>query len=278
MIRLRRLRTAAGVPAAFRQPRLTTAARMLVDLYYAASTPDKIDFDSKLWKPAKAALKKHSRGKCAYCEAPTDVVAHGDVEHFRPKSKYWWLALCYENYLYSCQICNQSHKGDNFPYSGSAILAPTMPPSKPTDASLDSLIGELVLDSLLHTDETIASLWASEDADLVNPYLEDPEPLLAYEVDDANEEVWLRSAGGSRADRFVVAAIEYLGINREELKRERYINYLALATFKAILDESISVAARQLAEREVLRMQGPREPFAGMRRHFATKWGLPKPP
>src|ERR1035441_7770925 len=40
------------------------------------------------WKAGKATLIADSHGKCAYCEAPTTVVAHGDVEHFRPKSVY----------------------------------------------------------------------------------------------------------------------------------------------------------------------------------------------
>ena len=46
------------------------------------------------------------------------MVAYGDVEHFRPKSKYWWLAYCYENYLYSCQMCNQRYKKAEFPIFG----------------------------------------------------------------------------------------------------------------------------------------------------------------
>lgn len=63
-------------------------------------------FVSSRWGKAKPQLLKESSGKCAYCETPTSVVAFGDVEHYRPKSKYWWLAYCYDNYLASCQICN----------------------------------------------------------------------------------------------------------------------------------------------------------------------------
>jgi hypothetical protein len=76
-----------------------------------------LEFNSNVWKAAKPQLKLETGGKCAYCESPTDTVAHGDVEHYRPKSKYWWLAYCYENYLYACQICNQVYKGDEFPYT-----------------------------------------------------------------------------------------------------------------------------------------------------------------
>ena len=49
-----------------------------------------LEFKSTVWKAGKPQLKRETGGKCAYCESPTDTVAHGDVEHFRPKSKYWW--------------------------------------------------------------------------------------------------------------------------------------------------------------------------------------------
>ena len=68
----------------------------------------------KVWRPAKEHLKRESRGKCAFCESATSTVAYGDVEHFRPKSIYWWLAYCYDNLSYTCQLCNQRYKGAKF--------------------------------------------------------------------------------------------------------------------------------------------------------------------
>ena len=70
--------------------------------------------DSGVWRGAKAHLKEETRGKCAYCESTTSTVAYGDVEHFRPKSVYWWLAYCYDNFSYSCQLCNQMYKKASF--------------------------------------------------------------------------------------------------------------------------------------------------------------------
>jgi uncharacterized protein (TIGR02646 family) len=74
----------------------------------------------------KQALLESHHGKCAYCEAPVGHIAHGDVEHFRPKAGYeedhsfnsggyFWQAYAWENLFYSCQICNQVHKGNQFP-------------------------------------------------------------------------------------------------------------------------------------------------------------------
>ena len=49
---------------------------------------EKHEFKSYVWKAAKDQLKTETGGKCAYCEAPTTLVAYGDVEHYRPKSVY----------------------------------------------------------------------------------------------------------------------------------------------------------------------------------------------
>ena len=75
---------------------------------------DEEEPDSHVWRRAKAHLKAETRGKCSYCESTTSTVAYGDVEHFRPKSVYWWLSYCYDNFSYSCQLCNQMYKKASF--------------------------------------------------------------------------------------------------------------------------------------------------------------------
>jgi hypothetical protein len=108
MIPLTRIRSA--IPAAFRGEKRIQQLRLLA----AAVAQGKREFHSEYWKKAKKQLKAESHDKCAYCEASVAVVAHGDVDHFRPKSTYWWLAYCYDNYAYTCQVCNQIYKGDRF--------------------------------------------------------------------------------------------------------------------------------------------------------------------
>jgi hypothetical protein len=49
------------------------------------------------------------------------------VEHYRPLAVFPERAKEYENYLWSCDICNRSHKGDRFPpdtEQGEMILNP----------------------------------------------------------------------------------------------------------------------------------------------------------
>jgi hypothetical protein len=65
------------------------------------------EFESSIYgaKSVKNALIKAQHGKCAFCESQVRHIAHGDVEHYRPKGGfrqndpdpleqpgYFWLA------------------------------------------------------------------------------------------------------------------------------------------------------------------------------------------
>lgn len=72
---------------------------------------------------AKLVLAKRQHHKCCYCEQVLET-SFRDVEHFRPKVRYWWLAWTWENLIFSCEICNRSSKNDLFPmFPGSTLLA-----------------------------------------------------------------------------------------------------------------------------------------------------------
>jgi hypothetical protein len=59
-------------------------------------------------------------GKCCYCEAPLD--ANSEVELWRPKSRYYWLAYSWDNLLLSCGFCNKK-KLNQFPLEDEATRA-----------------------------------------------------------------------------------------------------------------------------------------------------------
>ena len=44
---------------------------------------------------------------CCFCGANDQCL---QVEHYRPKSKYYWLAYSWDNLLLSCPMCNQAKK------------------------------------------------------------------------------------------------------------------------------------------------------------------------
>src|SRR3990167_1836146 len=218
---------------------------------------DSLEFKGALgdWSKTKKVLKTESFGKCAYCESDTEKVAHGDVEHFRPKSIYWWLALCVDNYNFSCQLCNQTYKSDKFPVSARMLKAPKLPKALPKDAALKRLIARICPDPATVTDSELLKKWFTEDSDLPNPYLEDPEKLFAWAVSEVNEEVHLVAPTNAkpRAKRAVNAAVEYLGLNRETLTRSRFVVYNELQ-FALYVWQQGTREAKNIAKLQVERM------------------------
>ena len=67
-----------------------------------------------------ALYAMHGRA-CVYCQQYLPENDRGDVEHFRPKSIYHWLAYAFDNYLLSCGICNRVLKRDHFPLRPGAV-------------------------------------------------------------------------------------------------------------------------------------------------------------
>ncbi|MBX3172585.1 MAG: hypothetical protein KF760_34600 [Candidatus Eremiobacteraeota bacterium] len=236
-----------------------------------AGLRQKHEFDESRWKVVKDSLLSDTAGKCAYCEAPTTVVAYGDVEHFRPKSVYWWLAYTYENYLASCQLCNQKFKKDNFPI----LNQPMAPPGPPlrgdmTDAQLQNLHDQVFLD--FADPVQMAVFVASHQVErplLPNPYLDEPDDYFAYRVDHVLKEVELVAVPGAQA--YLDAAVRYYGLNRSELNQLRYnLVYRPYRLAVSVLDDPhfTGTQAWQEATRLVTESCARQAPFSGMICYF----------
>ena len=65
------------------------------------------------WKEFKHDLLTISQGRCPICEST--LTKYDDIEHFRPKEHYWWLAYDYANYCIYCDLCNRNYKKSEFP-------------------------------------------------------------------------------------------------------------------------------------------------------------------
>ena len=65
------------------------------------------------WREFRPDLEKAFHGLCAYCEE----MCKGEVEHFRPKSKFPGLVYCWSNWLFACHDCNCS-KLEKWPSGG----------------------------------------------------------------------------------------------------------------------------------------------------------------
>lgn len=98
----------------------------------------KFGFDSNIYahRKVKEALIAAQHDKCFLCESKITHIAHGDVEHFRPKAAYrqdendalrrpgyYWLAYEWDNLFLSCQLCNQQFKKNLFPLADQSSRA-----------------------------------------------------------------------------------------------------------------------------------------------------------
>jgi len=103
------------------------------------ASPKRTEAHDRAYKTVKRDLADMQLRKCCYCERRT-VPDHNDVEHYRPFSRYWWLAWTWANLLFACAPCNRKGgKVDRFPLAvGSGQLAyDAQPPGGESPLLLD---------------------------------------------------------------------------------------------------------------------------------------------
>ena len=276
MRKLQRRRT-TGIPKAFRG--LDRVAKNLdllkTEREIKRGTIEKHEFPSN-WSPAKNQLHKESSNKCAYCEAPTTLVAYGDVEHYRPKSTYWWFAYCYENYLPSCTLCNQKYKKAKFDVFKTRMKAPRVGAST-KDATLERRDSKLTPDPCKESEgmrwSDFAAAHKKERPLLLNPYLDDPREYCAWEVDHTKGHVKFvpKDSSDSFQKKMVNASERDLGINRKELCVHRYDRYIEYAEARLISeDPDQSAVWRHRKAKQRKKLLQPDKAFSGMLHYFET--------
>lgn len=233
-------------------------------------------WNSSFWKESKTQLLAESKNKCAYCETPTRVVSYGDVEHFRPKSVYWWLAYSYENYLPSCTACNQEYKKDFFKLEDKKHQLTGIKLAKTiTDTELEALAPMLTVDPVDDAQgkklQDFEKELQSEKALLVNPYTDDPAIYFAYEPILENNEVVVVPTE-TKYDKIVKACEDLFGLNRKELLDFRFQWYCLYMTIRHTLaDKAISAPTKWMNENRLKDMRADKSAYAGMIRYFDTK-------
>jgi uncharacterized protein with PIN domain len=277
MIKLSRTRTEAAIAPIFVGKQRIQLNKKLMEVQrdILKGSTDKHEWDSSIWGKSKTQLLKESSNKCAYCEAPLKAVAYGDVEHYRPKSVYWWLAYNYENYLASCTLCNQAFKKDHFSLlnQGAKLRGPAITKTT-TKAKIDLLAAKINCDPLTEKEgmpfKDFLVSHKKEKALLVNPYYDEPDKIFGYTVDDALQEVEIYVLKTvMNASAIQTAIVDDYGLNRLELKQLRYEWYDNYVTFKITLKESnISSTLRKRIEKKIERFKKPISPFSGMILYF----------
>jgi hypothetical protein len=274
MIKLQRDRT--NIPGSFRDPGRHGKLKELFEAARAgklgnAAVKKKL-FSSGRWKDAKPQLQRETAGKCAFCETPTTAVYYGDVEHFRPKATYWWLAYCYENYLFSCRVCN-GKKSDKHLLANAQAPAPGV--TGLSDAALFTLACRVSPDPADTANlGLLTTALAAEGAFLPNPYEQDPEPFFTWKADGVLREVSV-TANPAHPDssNALIAAEQVLDLNRDELRTLRWQTYELLSRLRDIAALGGQTRPQVIALLDSLAK--PEMPYAGMVRYFARReWGL----
>ena len=128
----------------------------------------------------KKLLETHG-GKCCYCE---HTVTRIDVEHYRPKSHYYWLVYEWTNLLAVCTTCN-GKKGARFQLRDEARRALSHRHSLQDEAPM-----------------------------LINPAEEEPEDLFTW------DRGYVKPQTGPEMDR-AKHTIDTLGLNDDLLANNR---------------------------------------------------------
>lgn len=66
------------------------------------------------WRGFREELGARFHDICGYCEKR----ARGEVDHFRPKSKFPELVYEWSNWVFACHTCNSIYKKDKWPEGG----------------------------------------------------------------------------------------------------------------------------------------------------------------
>ncbi|CAN2042739.1 putative ATPase AAA-type core domain-containing protein [Candidatus Magnetomoraceae bacterium gMMP-15] len=149
----------------------------------------------------KERLHRIYNNKCAYCESK--VINYSEIDHYRPKKYYYWLAYEWSNLLLVCKKCNM-FKLNKFPIidEQQRVLSPQKQKN------------EWVADS---------KSFLAEKPLLLNPEIDNPEDYLAFYPDGRIYAI----DGNIRGN----TTIDILNLNREDLilSRKKLVNeYLEL--------------------------------------------------
>lgn len=217
------------------------------------------------WKSSKAQLLEESHDKCAFCEREVPSGSYGDVEHYRPKSIYWWMAYTIDNYLLSCTVCNVN-KSNTFDTDDSRvnhIPFPDLQNQAEVDQFLDTYAldpADILFDQSILGIETLAQ---SEKPLLLNPYRDPVETLFKYEYDEALQEVEIIPADpGHNRIKEINYTINLLQLNRPPLMRKRYREAIKLK-------QALDLGATMAQVRPLYAI--PEAEYAGMSRHFLAE-------
>ncbi len=165
---------------------------------------------SDCYKKSRAKLEEQFNEKCAYCETKYKSTSDTWIEHYRPKSEYYWLAYEWSNLIPTCTKCNRK-KNNYFP-----LIDETNRVKKPplSNGQLDT--------SACKAD---AAILLNEHAFVLHPKIDNPEEYLDFQIDENCEGIKIIGIDDIEHDMYEGrgdATIEICDLNRRDLKIDRY--------------------------------------------------------
>lgn len=205
---------------------------------------DDVDHAVYAAEDVKNQLLADQHNKCAYCEKLIEG-SYNDVEHYRPKSKYFWLGYEWNNLLYACNICNRTCKNAEFPLR---------------DESVRCLAKQDI---------------SAEEPLIVNPAQEDPKDFIVFNQHIAQPKI----INGKESDKGKTT-IELFKLNERkvivEARRALYDEYQRALTERHLAEEMMkllspgsviyqkTVSLLQATESDIQSMESVQKPFSGM--------------
>jgi hypothetical protein len=131
------------------------------------------------YRSVAANLWEQQHYKCCYCERFI-TTEFNDVEHYRPKGRavrtpgctkthgYWWLTYSWDNLIFSCNVCNRSHKNDKFPLKRGSVslIAEKLAPGTESPLLIDPASGTNPVEHIEFVQKPIApggrTYWLAE--------------------------------------------------------------------------------------------------------------------
>ena len=170
---------------------------------------------SNCYKKSKEELEIQFHNKCAYCETVIKKSnTYTTIDHYRPKSTYYWLVSEWSNLLLSCQICNTT-KSSKFP-----LIADNKKNKFPPLLNGNLNVKKCKADN---------SVLIDERPYILHPKIDEPKKYFDFKIDKnyAGIEIIGTDSEGSKdlKQKYIgkgQATIEICDLNRPELKTDRY--------------------------------------------------------
>lgn len=190
------------------------------NIYRASYSPNNIPGEGKKSKTIEK-LNIYYKYKCAYCESIEAL----DVEHYRPKGRidningvelynpgYYWLAYEWSNLIPSCIKCNrEGGKHNKFPYLNRGGFVNTVPLNNYNKID----VPKCLITNFDLVNEYPMLLHPEIDNDFLNYFkFKIDEHFIGIEIE------------GIDSDRRGFNTIEICDLNRESLRRSRYIDVI----------------------------------------------------